>query len=385
MTARRYIKYYLPAAGFVGMLLTIFYRMEPEYIVYSVLGEIVLFLLGDPYNVIHFWLSFPARLILISCIVVDTYVIRAHWSVSFVAIPLCISVVAVVVVIRYNTDWRARRAYIESETVQQAMQLEVESAAAISWQFHGRRECLEMAYRLERYTGKPVFNPVDAEIWQEEQRRLAEHLPPKSLKNAIDADRIIDFMGFCYKLGYNRSAPQRAYYEQSREEIQVLEAEVERLENALEQEQERAARGWAYAEEQRDLAHRALDEGHGRFDDLQKAQDKYNELLQYTEGLEDELERIRAAAVPDQEVLEGSQAVIPVEIPEVPAADPEDQEVIEAADPEPVKAVRRLSKKDKEEILRLRNVEKLQYKEIVQLTGISESTVKRIVKQQKEA
>lgn len=380
MTARNYIKYYLPAMGFIGMLVMIFYQAETEYIVYSVIGEVVIFLLGDPYNVIHFWLSLPARLILISCIVVDTYVIRMRLSIEFVAIPVCITIVALIAVIRYNTDWRAYRAYIESATVREAMALEEESAAALSWIYHGRQECLEIAHRLERYTGKQVFNPADAKIWQDEMLRIESHQPVRNLKQAITAERIIDFMGMCYKAGYLRSAPYKANYAERnekisslQEEIQMLSEEKERIAIELEQEQERAARGWAYAEEQRSLALRSLGESQERFSELEREKERFQELLQYSEGLEEEIDRLRS------ELLEKKQSEEPL-----PQIVEQETEVLESPQmPKPKKTVRRMTQRDIQMMRKLKS-EGMKYEAIAEKTGFSVRTVNRVFSNNKE-
>lgn len=222
----RRAKYILPGMGFVVVLVLAAVRAPVEMLIYSVLIEICIFVITDPYKIIHYWLSAPARWIMVSIITVNTLVIRMHLTAEFVIIPMLLSLAALIAISRFNIDWRAQRAYKESPTVAKAMSVNEESSAWKSWIYHGKEEVLEMAYRVGRYTGQKPFNPVDAYIWQAEQKRIGNHEPVANSKQCITTDRMLDFLGMCYRLGYLRSVSYKAELLKERKRSEWLNTEL---------------------------------------------------------------------------------------------------------------------------------------------------------------
>lgn len=232
----KYTKIIIPGIGLIAVLILAAVKAPAEIITYSILIESCIFIIADPYRIIHFWLSMPARWIVVTMVVVDTVVIRTHITVQYVAIPIVLSLAAFVAIIRFNRDWQARKAYKESPTVSKAMSINEESSAWRSWIYHGAAETEEMAYRVGIYTRKVPFNPKDVQTWNEEQKRIENREPINNLKQSITVERMKDFLGMVYRLGYLRSVSYKAelleiteQLEKAKETIQMQKEQIGNL------------------------------------------------------------------------------------------------------------------------------------------------------------
>lgn len=230
----RYLKAIIPGIGLTVVLILAAVRVPAEILTYAILIESCIFIIADPYKIIHFWLSTPARWILMTIVVVDTVVFRIHQSVEFVAIPVALSLVGLFAILRYNTDWRAQRAYREDEIIQKAMSLNEESSAYKSWMYHGRQQCIEMAYRIGVYTGRKPFNQVDVQTWQAEQSRIENREPISNIKQCISVERMIDFMRMCYSAGYLRSVSYKAELLETTEELEAAQETIQEQKKEIE-------------------------------------------------------------------------------------------------------------------------------------------------------
>ena len=226
---RRCLKYVLPGAGLVAVLILAAVRAPAEIIIYAGLVEICIFVVTDPYRIIHYWLSTPARAIIVTIIIVDTVVIRTHLSTEYVAIPIILSLAAFLAIYRFNVDWRAQRAYKETPIVSQAMAMHEESSEWKSYIYHGKSEIEEMAYRIGRYTGKQPFNQNDVQMWQSEQQRIESRESISNVRQCISVERMKDFLGMCYRLGYIHALRYRKQAQEESEKAERIQKKLEHL------------------------------------------------------------------------------------------------------------------------------------------------------------
>lgn len=226
---RRCLKYVLPSAGLVAVLIMAAVRAPAEIIIYAGLTELCIFVVTDPYKVIHYWLSTPARAIIVTIIIVDTVVIRTHLSTEYVMIPIVLSLAAFLAIYRFNVDWRAQRAYKETPIVSRAMTIYEESSEWKSYFYHGKNEIEEMAYRIGRYTGKSPFNQVDVTMWKDEHERIENREPITSVKQCVSVERMKDFLGMCYRLGYIHALRYKDQALEKEEELEEIQDELQNL------------------------------------------------------------------------------------------------------------------------------------------------------------
>ena len=225
----RYAKTIIPGIGLITVLILAAVRAPAEILIYAVLAEVCIFIITDPYRIIHYWLSTPARWLLVTMVLIDTFVARTHFTVEYVIIPAIITLVALAAIIRFNTDWMARRAYKEDPIIQKAMSMNEESSAWRSWIFHGREQCIEITHRIGIYTRKPPFNPADAELYMQEQKRIEEKQPVRNLSRAITVERMIEAMRMYYCCGYYHSISYKEELQEKTEQLESALAAIQEL------------------------------------------------------------------------------------------------------------------------------------------------------------
>ena len=89
-----------------------------------------------------------------------------------------------------------------------------------------------MAYRIGRYTGKQPFNQNDVQMWQSEQQRIESRESISNVRQCISVERMKDFLGMCYRLGYIHAL---RYRKQAQEESEKAERIQEKLEHLQEE------------------------------------------------------------------------------------------------------------------------------------------------------
>lgn len=350
-----------------------------EVTIYAIIMETCILLIATPYDILNHLLSVPSRWIIVTVVVVNTVTFRLRLSIEFVAIPACISIFAILAVVRKDKDWRAFRAYQDDETIHQAMSMNEESSAWKSWKFHGYYLCEEMAYRRAAYTNSDPFNNKDIHVLDEVQHNIMNHRPVK-LRDSIAKERMMDFMGMCYRLGYLRSVSYK-------QELNEMEATVDEKEKVIEQLQEYIERlkqevSYYKAEAERLNSYDADEEN--RF---QKTIDEYSqyatwadkrikELKEYSDELEQtidmrerELQNLKQELETLEEVNEHKCAVDSGKIVEMD----EIKTKLKRASPDDVKEMERLRSKG------------LTIAAIAEELGLSESTIKRKLSKKKQA
>lgn len=394
----RSLKYVLPSAGLIAILVLAAFEATVEVLIYAVLAELCIFVVTDPYRIIHYWLSTPARAIIVTIIVVDTVVIRTHLSTEYVVIPAVLSTIAFLAILRFNTDWKAHRAYTESVTVSEAMSLNEETAAWKSWIFHGKSEVEEMVYRFCRYTGRQAFSQQDAVIWKNEHERIESREPVANLTQSISVDRMKDFLGMVYRLGYLRSAPYRAETAKCKKEIAEIEqilqekdTEIEELKkqeielkNELQEEIDCLKNDLIKREAENDSLFEISKNNYNAAIELEKERNQLYADLQRATRLAEQFEKKAEELQKQMQILkqENSKKIEDIDIKESP--EHQVQITTKSANTQiPGKAkLQRMTEADKEKIYELRKNHTVE--EVSKITGWSEKSVKRATAELKE-
>lgn len=361
-----------------------------EALIYSAIVEICILLIAHPYNIANYLLSIQSRWILVTVIIINTITVRTHLSIEYVAFPIIISILAILAIIRNDLKWKAFRGYKEDEIIQKAMVLNEESSAWKSWIYHGKQRCIEMAYRVSRYTGTKPFDQNYVNVWNDVQQNIEMHKPVK-LKQSFIIERIIDFMGMCYRAGYLSSVSYKEALIEQEEKIEELNVTLGEKENEmrlLSEKNKHLTEELEYYKELYKKMSEESDEMRNRWvEEMKKNRNAVSdasrvlELTEYCEELEgkvDLYEREIQSLRQQMEILEESEQ----HKIEYKKAVGEYVQQSEDHEPKiiPVKIdnakLKRAGKDDVEKIKKLRD-EGHTIAEIAEMTGFSVSTVKR--------
>lgn len=383
----RYAKTIIPGIGLITVLILAAVRAPAEILIYAVLAEVCIFIIADPYSIIHYWLSTPARWLLVTMILIDTFVARTHFTAEYVIIPAIITLVVLATIIRFNTDWMARRAYKEDPLIHKAMSMNEESSAYKSWIYHGREQCIEMTYRIGRYTRKPPFNPKDAEKYMQEQKRIEERQPVKDIKQAITVDRMIETMGMYYRCGYlhsisykeelNEKTEQlesaRAAIQEQAEHIKKMELDVKEYQVIIADYEEQLKQVIADADAIRKQWHSETSRELEYKQERDNAVKNWQSACEYAEELEQQIDALKAENDALKSEMQREKEDKPIAPIQIVGKSTGSQQV------QKHNSNRRMTEND---IAKIQHLRSQGYKigEIVDETGFSESTVKRACK-----
>lgn len=382
----RYAKTIIPGIGLIVVLILAAVRAPAEILIYAVLAEVCIFIIADPYRIIHYWLSTPARWLLVTMVMIDTFVARTHFTAEYVIIPAIITLVVLAAIIRFNTDWIARRAYKEDPLIHKAMSLNEESSAMKSWMYHGREQCIEITYRVGRYTRKTPFNPKDAEKYMQEQKRIEERQPVKDLKQAITVDRMIETMGMYYRCGYLHSISYKEELNEKAEQLETAQATIQEQEEQIKNlELDVKEYKVIIADYEEQLSHAISDADKIRNQwcdetsrELEYKQERDNAVknwqsaCEYAEELEKQVDALQAENDALKSEMQSEKEDKPTPIQVVGKSSGSQQVQKHSSN-------RRMTDRDIEIIQKLRS-QGYKINEIVEETGFSESTVKRACK-----
>ena len=368
-----------------------------ESLIYSVIIEICILLITHPYNIVNYLLSVQSRWILVTVIIINTITIRTHLTIEYVAFPIIISILAILAIVRNDLKWKAFRGYREDDIIQKAMSLNEESSAWKSWIYHGKQRCIEMAYRVSRYTGTKPFDPKYVNTWNDVQQSMENHNPVK-IKQSFAMERMIDFMGMCYRAGFLSSVSYKSDLLEKTEslkktnelleEANTLLKEREREIKSLKDENERSEKELLYYIEESRKLERDIEYTRNFFieerkNNEQSSSKRIKEMTEYCEELErkiDMYEREIQSLRQQMEIMEESEQH------RIEYKKAVGESVLQSEEHEskiiPVKIdndnskMKRARKDDVERIKKLRD-EGHTIAEIAEMTGFSVSTVKR--------
>ena len=383
----RYAKTIIPGIGLITVLILAAVRAPAEILIYAVLAEVCIFIIADPYRIIHYWLSTPARWLLVTMVVIDTFVARTHFTVEYVIIPAIITLVVLAAIIRFNTDWMARRAYKEDPIIQKAMSMNEESSAYKSWIYHGREQCIEITHRIGIYTRKPPFNPADAELYMQEQKRIEEKQPVKNLSRAITVERMIDVMRMYYCCGYYHSISYKEELQEKTEQLESAQTTIqEQAEHIKKMELDVKEYQVIIADCEEQLSHAIADADAIRnqwcnetSQQLEYKQERDNAVknwqsaCEYADELEHQIDILKAENDALKSEMQREKEDKPIAPIQVVGKSTGSQQVQKHS------SNRRMTERDIENIQKLRS-QGYKIGEIVDETGFSESTVKRACK-----
>ena len=353
--------------------------MLVETLIYSTIIEICILLIAHPYNIANYLLSIQSRWILVTVIVINTITVRTHLSIEYVVFPIIISLLALLAIYRNDRKWKAYRGYKEDEIIQKAMSMNEESSAYKSWIYHGKQQCIEMAYRVSRYSGSHPFNPNDMKTWNEVQQNIESGKPVK-LKQSFVVERMIDFMRMCYCAGYLRSVSYKAdllekteyleeaniLLEQKDNEIHKMNEQIENMNNEL-----------LHYKEELQNANDEIDSIRQQWwDEIERTEQnvteskRIEELTEYCNELEQKVDMY------EREIQSLRQQIEIMEEAEVHRS--EHQKAVESGKVVEIQEAK-LQRASKEDAKRMRELRDEGYKihEIAEMTGFSVSTVKR--------
>lgn len=350
-----------------------------EITIYAVISEICILLIATPYDILNHLLSVPSRWILVTVIIVNAVTFRLHKSIEFVVVPAVVSIFAIMAIIRKDKDWRAFRTYTDDETIHLAMSMNEESSAWKSWKFHGYHLCEEMAYRRAAYTNTEPFNNKEIHVLDEVQHNIMNRKPVK-LRDSVAKERMMDFMGMCYRLGYLRSVSYKeelnemeAALEENEETIGQLQDYIEKIEKEASYYKDEAERLKNFDSEEETRFQETIDEyikysswADSRIKELQEYSD---ELEQTIDMKERELQNLRQELETLEEVNEHKRAVDSGKVVEIGG----EKTKLRRATPDDVKEMERLRSKG------------MTIAAIAEELGLSDSTVKRKLSKKKQA
>lgn len=351
-----------------------------EALIYSTIVEICILLIAHPYNIANYLLSIQSRWILVTVIVINTITVRTHLSIEYVVFTIIISLLALLAIYRNDRKWKAYRGYKEDEIIQKAMSMNEESSAYKSWIYHGKQQCIEMAYRVSRYSGSHPFNPNDMKTWNEVQQNIESGKPVK-LKQSFVVERMIDFMRMCYCAGYLRSVSYKADLLKKTESLEEANAiidgmkkensnlnkQIEYMNNELLHYKEELKKA---DDEIDNIRQQWWDEIKNEGQDMTENKKRIAELEEYCGELEQKVDMY------EREIQSLRQQIEIMEEAEVHRS--EHQKAVESGKVVEIQEAK-LQRASKEDAKRMRELRDEGYKihEIAEMTGFSVSTVKR--------
>lgn len=350
-----------------------------ESLIYSIIIEICILLIAHPYNIVNYLLSTQSRWILVTIIVVNTVTFRTHLGIEYVSIPIVISAFSIMAIYRNDRKWKAYRGYKEDEIIQKAMSMNEESSAWKSWVYHGKQQCIEMAYRVSRYSGTQPFNPNDMKTWNDVQQNIESGKPVK-LKQSFIVERMVDFMGMCYRAGYLRSVSYKADLLEKTESLEEANAIMEEMDeeiSGLNEQIKNMNNELLHYKEELQNANNEIDSIRQQWwDEIERAGNnvteskRIEELEEYCGELEQKVDMY------EREIQSLRQQIEIMEEAEVHRS--EHQKAVESGKVVEIQEAK-LQRASKEDAKRMKELRDEGYKihEIAEMTGFSVSTVKR--------
>lgn len=280
---------------------------------------------------------------------------------------------------RNDRKWKAYRGYREDEIIQKAMSMNEESSAWKSWVYHGKQQCIEMAYRVSRYSQMQPFNPNDIRIWNDVQQNIESGKPVK-LKQSFIVERMVDFMGMCYRAGYLRSVSYKADLLEKTESLEEANAIMEKMKKEISNLNEQIANmnnELLHYKEELQNANDEIDSIRQQWwDEIERTEQnvteskRIEELTEYCNELEQKVDMY------EREIQSLRQQIEIMEEAEVHRS--EHQKAVESGKVVEIQEAK-LQRASKEDAKRMRELRDEGYKihEIAEMTGFSVSTVKR--------